>query len=56
MTMVAEGVSTCQAAYQLGQRHAVGLPIINKMHEVLYEEKDPRVAIRELMERPLTSE
>ena len=23
MTMVAEGVSTCQAAYQLGQRHGV---------------------------------
>jgi glycerol-3-phosphate dehydrogenase (NAD(P)+) len=56
MTMVAEGVSTCQAAYQLGQRHGVDLPIINKMHEVLYEDKEPRAAIRELMERPLTSE
>lgn len=56
MTMVAEGVSTCQAARQLGLRHAVDLPIIHKMHEVLYEDKDPRIAIRELMERPLTSE
>ena len=56
MTMVAEGVSTCQAAHQLGVRHRVDLPIINKMHEVLYQDKDPRRAIRELMERPLTSE
>ncbi len=55
-SMVAEGVSTCRAAFQLGQRHHVNLPIIAKMHEVLYESKDPRLAIRELMERPLTSE
>jgi glycerol-3-phosphate dehydrogenase (NAD(P)+) len=55
-TMVAEGISTCRAAYQLGLRHRVSLPIIGKMHEVLYENKDPRSAIRELMERPLTSE
>jgi len=26
------------------------------MYEVLYESKDPKQAIRELMERPLTSE
>jgi glycerol-3-phosphate dehydrogenase (NAD(P)+) len=56
MSMVAEGVETCRAAHQLGIKEGVDLPIINKMHEVLYESKDPRQAIRELMERPLTSE
>ena len=55
-TMVAEGVSTCRAADQLALRHQVELPIIHKMYDVLYEDKDPRVAIRELMERRLTSE
>jgi glycerol-3-phosphate dehydrogenase (NAD(P)+) len=55
-SMVAEGVSTCRAAYQLSLHHNVSLPIIAKMHEVLYQSKDPRLAIRELMERPLTSE
>jgi glycerol-3-phosphate dehydrogenase (NAD(P)+) len=55
-TMVAEGVSTCRAAYQLALRHGVTLPITSKMYEVLYENKDPLLAIRELMERPLTSE
>jgi glycerol-3-phosphate dehydrogenase (NAD(P)+) len=54
--MVAEGVPTCRAAYDLGQRHGVDLPIIQRMFQVLYENKDPRLAIRELMERPLTSE
>jgi glycerol-3-phosphate dehydrogenase (NAD(P)+) len=56
MSMVAEGVETCRAAHQLGIEKQVNLPIINKMHEVLYESKDPREALRELMERPLTSE
>jgi glycerol-3-phosphate dehydrogenase (NAD(P)+) len=56
MTMVAEGVSTCGAARQLGILHGVDLPIIGKMYEVLYEAKEPRTAIRELMERPLTNE
>jgi glycerol-3-phosphate dehydrogenase (NAD(P)+) len=56
MTMVAEGICTCRAAHQLGREQSVDMPIINKMYEVLYEAKDPRRAIRELMERPLTSE
>jgi glycerol-3-phosphate dehydrogenase (NAD(P)+) len=54
--MVAEGVPTCRAAYELGMRHGVDLPIIQRMFQVLYENKDPRAAIRELMDRPLTSE
>jgi glycerol-3-phosphate dehydrogenase (NAD(P)+) len=56
MSMVAEGIGTCRAAYQLGIEHGVALPIINKMYEVLYESKGPSEALRELMERPLTSE
>jgi glycerol-3-phosphate dehydrogenase (NAD(P)+) len=55
-TMVAEGVTTCRAARQLGLRHGVDLPIAGKMYDVLYQGKDARVAIRELMERPLTNE
>lgn len=56
MTMVAEGIITCRAAYQLGQNLGVELPIINQMYEVLYRSKNPRQAIRELMDRPLTNE
>lgn len=56
MTMIAEGIATCHAAHQLGVNKKVDLPIINRMYEVLYESKAPRQAIRELMDRPLTSE
>jgi glycerol-3-phosphate dehydrogenase (NAD(P)+) len=56
MTMVAEGVKTCRAAHQLGLRRHADLPIINQIHAILYQGKDPRLAITELMERPLTGE
>jgi glycerol-3-phosphate dehydrogenase (NAD(P)+) len=56
MTMIAEGVPTCRAAHELGERFQVDLPIVNQMNEILYNHKDVREAIRELMERPLTKE
>lgn len=56
MTMVAEGISTCRAAHQLGLNENVDLPIISQMHSVLYENRNPRQAIRDLMDRPLTNE
>jgi glycerol-3-phosphate dehydrogenase (NAD(P)+) len=56
MTQVAEGVSTCLAARDLARRAGIEMPIVEKMHEILYEKKPTATAIRELMERPLTSE
>lgn len=56
MPMIAEGVATCSAAYQLGIQYEADLPIVAQMHAVLYEGKDPREAVRELMDRPLTCE
>lgn len=56
MIMVAEGVVTCRAARRLGEQRGMELPLITQMYEVLYEAKPPRQAIRELMERPLTTE
>ena len=56
MTQVAEGVHTCRAARDLARRASIEMPIVEKMHEILYEQKPAATAIRELMERPLTSE
>lgn len=56
MKMVAEGVATCRAARDLAIRHDVEMPIVSKMYEILYTAKEPLLAIRELMERPLTTE
>jgi len=56
MVMVAEGVRTTRAAVALGQRFGVELPIIEMVHQVLFDGRDPREAIIALMTRPLRSE
>jgi len=56
MIMIAEGIATCRAAHALALQKNMDLPIVNQMYQVLYEAKEPRQAIRELMERPLTRE
>ncbi len=56
MRMVAEGVETCGAAVELGQKFNVELPIIQQMHAVLHAAKSPREAIGDLMERSLKEE
>jgi glycerol-3-phosphate dehydrogenase (NAD(P)+) len=56
MRMVAEGVETCGAAVELGQKFGVDLPIIQQMHAVLHSAKSPREALRDLMERSLKEE
>ena len=49
---VAEGVRSTTAALGLAARHKVEMPITEQMAAILYEDKSPRDAIRELMARP----
>jgi len=56
MRMVAEGVKTTQAVHALGQKLALELPITEQMHEILYQEKSPSQAVRDLMTRTLKEE
>lgn len=56
MTMVAEGVRTTRAAVELGRQHAVELPIIEMVQQVLFQKRDPREAVGQLMTRPLRHE
>ncbi len=50
--MVAEGVPTTEAAYKLAQKHGVEMPIMEQVYEVLFNSKDPQVAVNQLMSRP----
>jgi len=56
MRMVAEGVATSESAYELAKMHNVEMPIIEQIHEVIKNGKDPMGAVRELMTRSLKSE
>ena len=56
MNMVAEGVKTAKAVFQLCQKHDVIMPISKAVYDVLYKDKDPRESVLELMTRDLITE
>lgn len=56
MSMVAEGVKTTRAIYQLSLKFNVEMPIIKQTNLVLYEGKSPQNAMKELMQRGLKHE
>ncbi len=56
MRMVAEGIMTTKATIELAGQHQVEMPIAQQMYDVLYLDKNPLIAIRELMVRPLKDE
>lgn len=53
---VAEGVGTARTAVALGERVRVELPIAREVARVLFEDKPPRQAVADLMERALRTE
>ncbi|MCH5464466.1 NAD(P)H-dependent glycerol-3-phosphate dehydrogenase [Levilactobacillus tujiorum] len=56
MGMVIEGVATTKAAYELSKKRGVSMPITEAIYQVLYEGKDIRTAISDLMQREGRSE
>lgn len=56
MNMIAEGIYTLKAIYNLSKRKDVDMPIANAIYDVLYNEYEPKKAIEELMERSLKEE
>lgn len=56
MNMVAEGVATTESAWQLSNTYQVDMPIIEQMHQILFNNKNPMQAIYDLMIREKKSE
>lgn len=56
MEMVAEGINTAKTVKMLQQRYEVDLPISSAIYKILFEEQNPRQAVRELMTRDLVGE
>lgn len=54
--MVVEGVHTAKAAYALGKKYDVNMPIVKEANSILFEDKNARQAVRELMTREKTTE
>jgi glycerol-3-phosphate dehydrogenase (NAD(P)+) len=56
MRMVAEGIRTTKALIELARKLEVEMPITEKVHEILYEGKNPWDAVADLMSRNPRSE
>jgi len=56
MKMVAEGIKTTKAAYDLSKKMEVAMPITEQVYYILYQNKNPKEAVTELMTRDLKVE
>lgn len=54
--MVVEGVGTARSSYELSKKHDVEMPIAQQVYAVIYEGKNPKLAVRDLMTRQKKSE
>ncbi len=56
MTMVVEGVRTCQATYELAHELGIEMPIVETVYQVIFNKLDPTTAISQLMTREMKPE
>jgi glycerol-3-phosphate dehydrogenase (NAD(P)+) len=51
MNMVAEGVATARSVHERSRQAGIEMPITTEVYRVLYEQKNPRTAVADLMTR-----
>ncbi|MCK5255036.1 MAG: NAD(P)H-dependent glycerol-3-phosphate dehydrogenase, partial [Deltaproteobacteria bacterium] len=56
MRMVAEGIKTTKSAYDLSKKKGIPMPITEQVYFILYQDKNPKEAVTELMDRELKVE
>lgn len=56
MQMIAEGVETAKSVYRLSNKYKVSMPITEEVYNILYRNKNPLVAVKDLMGRKLKAE
>ncbi|MCL2577602.1 MAG: NAD(P)-dependent glycerol-3-phosphate dehydrogenase [Defluviitaleaceae bacterium] len=54
--MVVEGVGTAKTALQLARKHNTTMPIIEEINKILFENKNPKTAVTDLMLREQKNE
>ena len=54
--MVIEGAVTARSCYELRKKYGVEMPISEQIYAVIYEGKDPKTAVRDLMTRERKAE
>ena len=56
MMMVAEGINSSKSVHQLKEKFNVSMPISETVYQILFEGKDPKLSVTDLMTRELRGE
>jgi len=56
MEMVAEGVETSKAAFEISQKLNISMPITTEVYNIIYKRKNPSQAVSDLMSRKIKPE
>tara|TARA_B100001750_G_scaffold120442_1_gene95516 strand:- start:213 stop:527 length:315 start_codon:yes stop_codon:yes gene_type:complete len=56
MMMVAEGINSAKSVRQLKDKFNVSMPISETVYQILFEGKDPKLSVTDLMARELRGE
>lgn len=54
--MIVEGINATKIIYKLSKKYKINMPIVNQVYSILFENKDAKSAINELMNRKLIPE
>ncbi|MDD5073506.1 MAG: NAD(P)-dependent glycerol-3-phosphate dehydrogenase [Candidatus Omnitrophica bacterium] len=54
--MVVEGVGTAESCHELQKKYSIEMPIAEEIYAIIYDGKDPKAAVRDLMTRKKKSE
>lgn len=55
-TKTVEGVKAAKIVYEIAQEQNIDMPIVEEVYKVLYENKEPKQSIKDLMNRQLKDE
>ena len=56
INMAVEGINTAKTVLALAEKYGVIMPIVEEINKVLYENKDPKTVVKDLMNRGLGAE
>ena len=54
--MTIEGISATKIIYKLSKKDKINMPIVKEVYSILFDNKNPKIAINELMKRKLVIE
>jgi len=56
MTMVVEGIRSCEATYELSKKLEIDMPFVDAIYEIVFNRNDPKEILAKMMQRPLQAE